>query len=348
MNGKTIFIGPAGGGRTPDNGVSVKNSFILDRLSQCNIPVLHIDTEHWKTDPRVLLKLFFVILTHRKSRFILSLNSFSAARLLRILQAIGVHDIVYWVIGGRLPQLIEEHTLPLSLYKNLKKIFVEGKSMKMKMESMGIPRVEVIPNCKHLPVLPSFDNLVKKDNTFRYVFLSRITKEKGCSLIFQAIELLKAQRTKPFSVSFYGPIEDGYKEEFMGFLQRESVATYEGFLDLRKPENYEVLSQYDAFLFPTFWQGEGFPGVLIDAFAAGLPVLASEWSMNSEFIQPGKTGFLYPPHDAKTLADAMLQIQSADQRTMRVLCREKAQQYDAEEILNETFLKELTQTNPDK
>lgn len=344
MSKKTIFIGPAGGGRIPNNGVSVKNSFILDRLHRCNIPIQHIDTENWKTDPRILLKLFFVIIGHRKSQYILSLNSISAARVIRLLHAIGIEDIVYWVIGGRLPQMIEEHILPLSIYKNLRKIFVEGNSMKTKMENMGISNVEVVPNFKQLPTLPTNNNLTEGRDTIRYVFLSRITKEKGCSLIFQAIKLLKSQTTNPFSVSFYGPIEDGYKEEFMKLLQNETHASYEGFLDLRKPENYKILLQFDAFLFPTFWQGEGFPGVLIDAFAVGLPVLASDWGMNSEVIQSGITGFLYPSHDSKALADAMLRIQHADRNAMRISCREKAREYDVKNILSETFLKELIQT----
>lgn len=346
VNSKTIFIGPTGGGKMPSNGASIKNSFILDSLYRHNIPIYHIDTERWKTNPRILLKLFFVILFHRKSRYILSLNSISAARVIRFLHAIGIEDIVYWVIGGCLPQMIEERILPLSIYKNLRKIFVEGISMKTRMENMGIPNVEVVPNFKHIPTFPTNDILTKKDDIIRYVFLSRITKEKGCSLIFQAIQLLKSKKTKPFSVSFYGPIEKEYKKEFLELLQDESLASYEGFLDLRKSENYKTLLGFDAFLFPTFWQGEGFPGVFIDAFSVGLPVLASDWSMNSEVVQSGMTGILYPSHNAKALADAMLQIQGSERNTMRVLCREKARQYDVENVLNETFLKELIQPSP--
>ena len=86
--------------------------------------------------------------------------------------------------------------------------------------------------------------------------------------------------------------------------------------------------------------------MFIDAFSVGLPVLASDWSMNSEVVQSGMTGILYPSHNAKALADAMLQIQGSERNTMRVLCREKARQYDVENVLNETFLKELIQPSP--
>jgi len=45
-------------------------------------------------------------------------------------------------------------------------------------------------------------------------------------------------------------------------------------------------------LFPTNWHGEGFPGVFLDAFMVGLPVICSDWNMNSEVIQDGYNGLV--------------------------------------------------------
>jgi glycosyltransferase involved in cell wall biosynthesis len=58
-------------------------------------------------------------------------------------------------------------------------------------------------------------------------------------------------------------------------------------------------------LFPTYWQGEGFPGAIIDAFVSGVPVIASDWNMNREIIIHEKNGLLVPPGDAMSLALAM-------------------------------------------
>ncbi|MFR3494185.1 MAG: glycosyltransferase [Blautia sp.] len=44
-------------------------------------------------------------------------------------------------------------------------------------------------------------------------------------------------------------------------------------------QSTEVLKNYDALLFPTYYEGEGFAGTIIDAFAAGLPVIASDWKV---------------------------------------------------------------------
>lgn len=61
-------------------------------------------------------------------------------------------------------------------------------------------------------------------------------------------------------------------------------------------QSTEVLKNYDALLFPTYYEGEGFAGTIIDAFAAGLPVIASDWKYNSEIIKQGITGVITKTH----------------------------------------------------
>ena len=58
-------------------------------------------------------------------------------------------------------------------------------------------------------------------------------------------------------------------------------------------------------LFPTYWKGEGFPGVIIDAFVAGLPVIATDWNMNTEIIEDGVNGFIIEPKSSEALAEKM-------------------------------------------
>jgi glycosyltransferase involved in cell wall biosynthesis len=59
-------------------------------------------------------------------------------------------------------------------------------------------------------------------------------------------------------------------------------------------------------LFPTTWKGEGFPGVIIDAFIAGLPVIASNWNMNNEIIVDGVNGFIFEPNNCLALVEKMI------------------------------------------
>lgn len=50
---------------------------------------------------------------------------------------------------------------------------------------------------------------------------------------------------------------------------------------------------------------ENFPRTVVEAFGAGLPVIASRIGALAELIEPGKTGLLFEPGDAKDLARAM-------------------------------------------
>jgi len=110
-----------------------------------------------------------------------------------------------------------------------------------------------------------------------------------------------------FIVDFYGPVATGFQKDFDQLLSDTPQCTYKGYLDfLSHPEGaYTTLSGYHTMVFPTYWQGEGFPGVVLDAYIAGLPVIASNWNLNAEVLSEGITGLLVPPRDAVALAVAM-------------------------------------------
>ena len=46
----------------------------------------------------------------------------------------------------------------------------------------------------------------------------------------------------------------------------------------------------------------------MDAFIAGLPVIASNWNMNMEIIKQGETGLIIPPKDVYSLSMAMKKL----------------------------------------
>ncbi len=79
----------------------------------------------------------------------------------------------------------------------------------------------------------------------------------------------------------------------------------------------ELMSAADGYLMSSAW--EGMPMVLLEAAAAGLPIVTTRVGGNHELVQEGKTGFLTPARDPDALAGAALRLMSlseADRRDM--------------------------------
>jgi glycosyltransferase involved in cell wall biosynthesis len=58
-------------------------------------------------------------------------------------------------------------------------------------------------------------------------------------------------------------------------------------------KSVDVIKEYFALLFPTKFYTEGIPGTVIDAYAAGVPVIASRWESFEDSIEQGITGIGY-------------------------------------------------------
>ncbi len=74
------------------------------------------------------------------------------------------------------------------------------------------------------------------------------------------------------------------------------------FLGTRKPIT-PILKALDLFLLPSLW--EGFSMAILEAMAAGVPVIATRVGGAGEVITSGRDGLLIPPGDARILAEAI-------------------------------------------
>ena len=62
-----------------------------------------------------------------------------------------------------------------------------------------------------------------------------------------------------------------------------------------------MLKNYFLLAFPTKFYTEGIPGTILDAYAAGVPVIASKWESFFDVIEEGKTGIGYEFDNQKEL-----------------------------------------------
>lgn len=275
----------------PD-GVTIRNRNLLKYLySLDDINPLIIDTYGWrKKIPIILWKI--VIIIFRTDKIILSTNTGSAKKLLKILKFMRVSNrIIYIKAGGSLsnPSLFDSHTM--EVYEKLHKVFVQSKSTASKMRKYRLDNTGYLPNFKYFSQ-PRY-KIKSPHKTLRCFYLGRIHPDKGIDMIFEALKKFNKENDI-IQCDFYGPIDEGYEGAFKRNVKQLNSADYKGVLDFfNDPNAYETLSHYDLFLFPSFWSGEGFPGVVVDAFISGVATLASDWNQNSEVINHHHDGIIF-------------------------------------------------------
>ncbi len=135
----------------------------------------------------------------------------------------------------------------------------------------------------------------------RLVFISQVKESKGVDLICEA----SLRLPEDYTIDIYGPIhEDKYTPEYFSKYR----VNYRGVVN--PADVLTTLASYNLLLLPTHWEGEGYPGIVLEALSAGLPVIATRWGGIPEIIRDGKEGILIQPRSSDQLVEAIKSIDS--------------------------------------
>lgn len=338
---KILLIGDIDLHKVPYNGEKMKNQLFLKRFGEVFTKVIPIDTRDWRKRPWCLIYMLLYLLFCRSSKVIISSCDVSASKVIKFLYYFRVQkDVYYWVVGGGFHHLIKDGMLDPKYYHYLKWILVQSPEMKESLEESGLKNVLFVPNSKPVYSITP----VSLENKTRFVFLSRVEPTKGCDFIFNCAKLLNKEGFEDrFNVAFYGTVDPVYEKKFKSEVELLPNVTYKGLLNLTSKEGYEELSKHDVFLFPTFYENEGFPGVVVDAYIAGLPIIASDWHFNSQFVKDGQTGVVIPAQEEQPLYEQMKSfIEGAyNIDELKRSCLKEASLYDIRNVLSVDFLKRI-------
>jgi glycosyltransferase involved in cell wall biosynthesis len=184
-------------------------------------------------------------------------------------------------IGSWLPEYTKTYFGLSYLLKRFDKILVQSTQMVDALSKQNFQNVSYLFNFKE-------HNFERKDNfekanrsELKIIFLSRVIWEKGLDVISFLAEQINTKKS-PYLIDIYGPVDKQNSEEILQMIDSHECLEYRG---IAPPETvHQIMSEYDVFLFPTRWHGEGFPGVILDAFIAGIPIIASDWRFNAELV----------------------------------------------------------------
>lgn len=243
------------------------------------------------------------------------------------------HDVV----GGALPQEVKERPALGKQLKQFEVNWVEFHKMKEELEKAGVSNVEVLPNFKRLHILQESELTDEYQEPFVFSMFSRVVKEKGMGVAAKAIAEVNSRFGKQRAVlHIYGPIDDSYKTEFNEILEQyKECVSYKGCIPFDKSTE-ELASSY-MLLFPSVYRGEGMPGTIIDAFSAGVPVIATDWHFNAELVQNGITGYCYDWKQPELLKEHIIYaIEHPDEiNKMRATCLQEAWKYTPDTVMEQ-------------
>jgi len=143
--------------------------------------------------------------------------------------------------------------------------------------------------------------------SFRILFLGNLFKDKGVVDLIDAVSLLAEKNPVPITLSLIGgwPDEETRKEVESRIASLPANVTCPAPAPAYGPAKWHALSNHDVFAFPSYYSSENFPLVIIEAMAAGLPVIASDWRGIPSLVEDRETGLLVPPRDIHHLASAL-------------------------------------------
>lgn len=340
---KAAIIGHFGFGLNCLDGQTVKTKIIADQL--CKIyggdKIIKYDTHG---SLKSLLKAPFVCLSAMlKSKNVIILPAHNGLRiyapLLSFIKKFSKTKLHYVVIGGWLPEMLGNKPHLEKCLKKFDAIYVETVVMKKALQDKGFKNVTVMPNCKDLTILKEDKLVYTTGQPYKLCTFSRVMKEKGIEDAINAVKRVNEKFGKTvFTLDIYGNVDAGQKEWFDQLqITFPEYVKYCGAVQFDK--SVEVLKNYFALLFPTFYDGEGFAGTLIDAYSAGVPVIASDWRYNREIVNDS-VGLVFPTKDVNILCAILEKCKSDPMaiNNLKINCLKESKKF-----LPETVIKILTQ-----
>ena len=238
-------------------------------------------------------------------------------RLTGISYSFTAHAFDLYVDPSHLPNKVHDATFIVTISEYNRTL--------IRRMSDGVTPVHVIHCGVSIPaMLPPFD-----PRSTEIVSVARLEEKKGHTYLIEACRILRER-----GISLHCTIVGGGPE--MGRLWAQvETAGLEGVVDLVGPQTSERVQEYlshaGVFVLPSVvtasGNAEGIPVALMEAMAAGVPVVSTEITGIPELVVNDETGLLAPQRDATALADAIERLLTNEElrERLRVAAFEKVQ-----------------------
>lgn len=324
INNKILIIGPT---PPPYHGVSIATEMILNSNLQKRFKIIHLDTADrrglsnmGKIDfANVYLALFhflkflwlsikerpevvYVPISQATLSYLRDCLFLVPARLFRrkiIIHLHGGYFREFYEQSNRVKKLLIRWTL-----KDVRRVIILGQSLKYIFEGL-VPseRIAVIPNGIEANVYFNYNSRLEEESKILVLFLSTLARPKGFIDVIRCIpEVLKSRNDVKFVFAGELYTKWGEKDEAIEFIKQNklhSVVKFPGVVT--GDEKIKLLLSAAIFVFPS--HNEGQPFVILEAMAAGLPIITTDVGAIKEMVADGLNGFMVDKQNPKQIAE---------------------------------------------
>ncbi|KAA3617832.1 MAG: glycosyltransferase [Calditrichaeota bacterium] len=302
---RLLFIGTF---PPPEGGITLLAKLLLNKLQKSeklevdviNITLLYKGFKFFFNSVSVLVKLFYKIRMNDLVTFQTSANTFKI-----------LGPIVYFISKLYKKPLIVRRFAGngIELYKSYSRItkyvinktvfradltYYETSYQVDYFSKFSMQNVKNMPNHRDLIDSP----MLHRNRASNFVFIGYVCPEKGINEIIKSF----CRMRKNINIDIYG--SDGMDIKFK--INNFENIKYMG--EFKNQNIYKILSKYDALILPSYWKGEGHPGVVVESLITGLPVIATNLKGISEIVEHNKTGLLISPKADEELYEAVTKL----------------------------------------
>jgi len=187
-------------------------------------------------------------------------------------------------------------------------VIVLGETLRPLFSGLVPPAaIHVVPNGDDYPELADCARRYRGRRDFRLLFLGNLIPSKGPGELLRAVPAVLQEHPRARFV-FAGAWRDpGFRRFVDAFLDEHGLrdrVEFTGPVD--RARKAEILREADLLVFPTYYKAEGHPWVIVEALAAGLPIVSTDRGCIRECVNGN--GRLVPQEDTDALAETLKEL----------------------------------------
>jgi len=301
--------------------LSEENGFYVHRIAWPKIRFIGIGT-FWV---RIFLKIREIRpdIVHAQSLGI-AIPALISKRMLSI-------PYVVWGQGTDiyLPERFTQMTSRLIL-QNADATLALTEGMKRKMQEICEREVSVVPNGINLERFSSSSEDKKGSSAKTIIFVGRLHPVKGIQYLIEAMAIVHQEMPDVKLVIVGDGVERSRLEELAERLNLDGCIQFAG--QISQERIPRVMHQADVFALSSLT--EGLPVVLLEAMAAGLPIVATNVGGIPDIVEEGVNGYLVNAKNPDEISNRLLILLQGDEMREEISAnnREKARLYTWDKI----------------